>query len=144
MPSLRVRRWRMRTSSASMRQERDGSQACCSSPRARTFAPMALAICPASPRSPIVTARHDTPRPALAVGKVRHVGQPVALVVAKTVAGARDAAEAIDVEYEPLPAVTEASDAIAAGAPQLFDHISGNMVFDWTMTWRTPRRPMPP
>ena len=92
---------------------------------------MALAICPASPRSPIVTARHDTPRPALAVGKVRHVGQPVAFVVAETLAGARDAAEAIDVEYEPLPAVTEASDAIAAGAPQLFDHISGNIVFDW-------------
>ena len=78
-----------------------------------------------------MTARHDTPRPALAVGKVRHVGQPVALVVAETLAGARDAAEAIDVEYEPLPAVTEASDAIAAGAPQLFDHISGNIVFDW-------------
>src|SRR6516225_12100175 len=131
MPSWCVRRWRMRTSSASMRLGRGGSQACCSSPPARTFAPMALAICPASPRSPIVTARHDTPRPALAVGKVRHVGQPVALVVAKTVAGARDAAEAIDVEYEPLPAVTEASDAIAAGAPQLFDQIPGNIVFDW-------------
>jgi carbon-monoxide dehydrogenase large subunit len=77
------------------------------------------------------TPRHDTPRPVLAVGKVRHVGQPVAFVVAETLAAARDAAEAIDVEYEPLPAVTEASDAIAAGAPQLFDHISGNIVFDW-------------
>jgi carbon-monoxide dehydrogenase large subunit len=77
------------------------------------------------------TPRHDTPRPVLAVGKVRHVGQPVALVVAETLAAARDAAEAIDVVYEPLPAVTEASDAIAAGAPQLFDHISGNIVFDW-------------
>src|SRR5205823_9344402 len=52
------------------------------------------------------TPRHDTPRPVLALGKVRHVGQPVALVVAETLAKARDAAEAIDVQYDPLPAVT--------------------------------------
>jgi aerobic carbon-monoxide dehydrogenase large subunit len=77
------------------------------------------------------TPRHDTPRPVLAIGKVRHVGQPVALVVAESVAAARDAAEAIEVEYEPLPAVTEAKDAIAAGAPQLFENIPGNVVFDW-------------
>ncbi len=77
------------------------------------------------------TPRHDTPRPVLARGKVRHVGQPVALVVAETFSAARDAAEAIEVEYDELPAVTEAKDAIAAGAPQLFDHIPGNMVFDW-------------
>src|SRR6516225_11546960 len=51
------------------------------------------------------TPRHDTPRPVLAIGQVRHVGQPVALVVAESVAAARDAAEAIEVEYEPLPAV---------------------------------------
>jgi carbon-monoxide dehydrogenase large subunit len=75
--------------------------------------------------------RHDTPRPALAQGKVRHVGQPVALVVAETYAQARDAAEAIDVDYETLPAVTDAKAAIAPGAPQLFDHIPGNIVFDW-------------
>src|SRR6202040_577995 len=43
--------------------------------------------------------RHDTPRPVLAVPKVRHVGEPVALVVAQTLAQARDAAEAIVVEY---------------------------------------------
>src|SRR5215469_16254695 len=91
------------------------------------------------------TPRHDTPRPVLAVGKVRHVGQPVALVVAETLAAARDAAEAIGVEYEPLPAVTEASDAIAAGAPQLFDHISGNIVFDWDNDMGDAKaRPMPP
>jgi carbon-monoxide dehydrogenase large subunit len=75
--------------------------------------------------------RHDTPRPVLAVGKVRHVGQPVALVVAETLAAARDAAEAIEVDYDPLPAVTEAADAIKPGAPQLFDHIPNNIVFDW-------------
>ena len=77
------------------------------------------------------TPRHDTPRPALALGKVRHVGQPVAIVVAETLAAARDAAEAIEVDYEELPAVTEAKAAVSAGAPQLFEHISGNVVFDW-------------
>jgi aerobic carbon-monoxide dehydrogenase large subunit len=75
--------------------------------------------------------RHDTPRPLLALGKVRYVGQPVAFVVAETLSAARDAAEAIEVDYEPLPVVTDAQDAIAAGAPQLFDHIAGNLVFDW-------------
>src|SRR4029434_8401588 len=77
------------------------------------------------------TPRHDTPRPVLALGKVRHVGQPVALVVAETFTAARDAAEAIEVEYDPLPAVTEAKDAVSPGAPQLFDHIPSNIVFDW-------------
>jgi carbon-monoxide dehydrogenase large subunit len=77
------------------------------------------------------TPRHDTPRPVLAERKVRHAGQPVAFVVAETLAAARDAAEAIEVEYEALPAVTEAKDAIAAGAAHLFDHIPNNIVFDW-------------
>jgi carbon-monoxide dehydrogenase large subunit len=77
------------------------------------------------------TPRHDTPRPALAIGKVRHVGQPVAVVVAESVAAARDAAEAIAVDYEPLPAVTAAKDAIGPGAPALFDGIPSNIVFDW-------------
>jgi carbon-monoxide dehydrogenase large subunit len=53
------------------------------------------------------------------------------LVVAETLTAARDAAEAIEVEYEALPAVTEVKDAIAPGAPQLFDHIPRNIVFDW-------------
>src|SRR6266478_1819239 len=77
------------------------------------------------------TPRHDTPRPVLALGKVRHVGQPVALIVAETLAAARDAAEAIEVEYDSLPAITEAKDAISPVAPQLFDHIPSNIVFDW-------------
>jgi len=77
------------------------------------------------------TPRRDTPRPVLAVGKVRHVGQPVAVVVAESLAAARDAAEAIEVDYEQLAAVTAVEDAIAAGAPQLFEHIPGNLVFDW-------------
>jgi len=75
--------------------------------------------------------RHDTPRPALAQGTVRHVGQPVALVVAETYAQARDAAEVIVVDYDTLPAVTDAKAATEAGAPQLFEHIPNNIVFDW-------------
>src|ERR1044072_7774026 len=75
--------------------------------------------------------RHDTPRPALAVGRVRHAGQPVALVVAATLAQAQDAAEAIEIDYETLPAVTDARAALATAAPLLFDSIPGNLVFDW-------------
>jgi len=77
------------------------------------------------------TPRHDTPRPVLAQGKVRYVGQPVAVVVAETLNAARDGAEAIEIEYQPLPVVTEARDALEPGAAQLFDHIAGNLVFDW-------------
>src|SRR3954468_15244591 len=75
--------------------------------------------------------RHDTPRPALAVGRVRHAGQPVALIVAETLAQAQDAAEAIEIEYETLPSVTDARAGLEKGAPQLFDSIPGNLVFDW-------------
>jgi carbon-monoxide dehydrogenase large subunit len=75
--------------------------------------------------------RSDTPRPALATAKVRHLGQPVALVVAETLLQAQDAAEAIEIDYETLPAVTDARAALEKGAPQLFDGIPGNLVFDW-------------
>src|SRR5262245_8141393 len=75
--------------------------------------------------------RHDTPRPALAIGKVRHLGQPVALVIAETLLQAQDAAEAIEIDYEMLPAVTDGRAALESGAPQLFDGIPGNLVFDW-------------
>jgi aerobic carbon-monoxide dehydrogenase large subunit len=75
--------------------------------------------------------RHDTPRPILAVGRVRHVGEPVAFVVAETLHQARDAAEAIVVEYEPLPAVVDPTVAMASDAPRLFDLVANNIVFDW-------------
>ena len=75
--------------------------------------------------------RHDTPRPALAIGKVRHLGQPVALVVAETLLQAQDAAEAIEIDYEELPAVADARAAMEKSAPQLFDGIPSNIVFDW-------------
>jgi aerobic carbon-monoxide dehydrogenase large subunit len=69
------------------------------------------------------------PRPALAQGAVRHVGDPVAFVVADTPAAARDAAEAIEVAYEMLPAVTDAAAALAPGAPQLWAQAPGNLAF---------------
>jgi carbon-monoxide dehydrogenase large subunit len=75
--------------------------------------------------------RGDTPRPMLAVGKVRHVGQPVALIVGETLLQARDAAEAIEIDYETLPSVVDARAALAPGAPTLFDEVPGNLVFDW-------------
>jgi carbon-monoxide dehydrogenase large subunit len=69
------------------------------------------------------------PRPALAEGRVRHVGDPVACVVADSAAQARDAAEAIIVEYDPLPAVTDGAAALRADAPALWDEAPGNLAF---------------
>ena len=73
----------------------------------------------------------QTERPPLATSRVRHVGDPVALVVAESLDQARDAAELVDVEYESLPAVTDAVLALADNAPLLWDEIPGNMAFDW-------------
>ena len=66
---------------------------------------------------------------ALAVGKVRHVGEAVALVIAPTESGARDAAEAVQVDYEPLASVIEIEDAEKPGAPLVWDEIRGNRLF---------------
>jgi len=70
-------------------------------------------------------------RGPLAADKVRFVGDPVAFVVAETKAQAKDAAEAVELDIEPLEAVTEASAAAAPGAPQLYDHVPGNVVLDF-------------
>jgi len=76
------------------------------------------------------TPRADTPRPVLARGRVRHVGDPVALVVAETLVQAKDAAELIAIEYEPLPAVSDTRGATESGAPRAWDHIAHNLCFD--------------
>ncbi len=68
---------------------------------------------------------------ALAQGKVRFVGDPVACVIAQTPAQARDAAEAVALDIEPLPAVTLASEAAQSGAPQLFDDVPNNVALDY-------------
>ena len=69
------------------------------------------------------------PRRALAQDRVRHVGDPVAFVVADTVQQARDAAERVAVAYRPLPAVVDAQQALAAGAPLLWDEAPGNLSY---------------
>ena len=71
------------------------------------------------------------PRPALAVDRVLHVGQPVALVVADSLAAARDAAEAIAVDYAPLPVVVDARAALSDDAPVLWPEAPGNLALDW-------------
>lgn len=68
-------------------------------------------------------------RPALARGRVRYVGEPVAFVVAQTYWQALDAAEAVDIDYEPLPIVTDGAEALAPGSPQLWDRVPGNLAF---------------
>jgi carbon-monoxide dehydrogenase large subunit len=70
------------------------------------------------------------PRPLLAYGKVRHVGEPLALVVAASEAEARDAAELIEVEIEPRPAVVDPEAALEAGAPRVHDEHE-NCCLDW-------------
>src|SRR5437588_6964481 len=70
-------------------------------------------------------------RPALASDKVRFVGDPIAFVVAETAAQARDAAEAVEVEIDPLPAVTRASEAAKEGAPELYADAPGNVALDY-------------
>ncbi len=71
-----------------------------------------------------------TARPPLAKGKVRFVGDIVAAVVANTRAEAEDAAELVVPEYDPLPAVTNATKALEDGAPILFDEHGSNMIFE--------------
>jgi carbon-monoxide dehydrogenase large subunit len=72
-----------------------------------------------------------TPQPLLALDTVRHVGEPVALVVAHTRAQAMDAAELVAIDYRPLPAVTTAAAARAPGAPQIAPDVAGNVCLDW-------------
>lgn len=72
------------------------------------------------------------PRPILARGLVRHVGEPIAFVVAETVEAARTAAEAIVFEVDTLPAVASLKAAVAEGAPQLWPDLApGNTLLAW-------------
>src|SRR5579863_10131449 len=77
------------------------------------------------------TPLRQTNRTALMTDKVRYVGDPVAFVVAETLIQARDAAEAIEVDIDPLPSVTDPEEAAQPGAPQLYDHIPNNVVLDY-------------
>ena len=73
----------------------------------------------------------EPPHPVLAQGKVRHIGDPVAVVIAETRAEAKDAAELIAVDYNTLAAVVSAEDALKPGAPQLHEQAKGNLCYDW-------------
>jgi aerobic carbon-monoxide dehydrogenase large subunit len=79
------------------------------------------------------TPMKEPPHPVLAKGKVRYVGDQVALVVAETLDQAKDAAELIDVDYEVLPAVVNGVDALKAGAPQVHDEAPGNKCYTWAI-----------
>ena len=76
---------------------------------------------------------YRTSRPLLACDKVRYVGDGVAFVVAESAALAREAIEWVDVDYEPLPAVVNAEDAMAEGAPRIWDEWTSNMAFPLMM-----------
>ncbi|WP_197916517.1 xanthine dehydrogenase family protein molybdopterin-binding subunit [Thiosulfatihalobacter marinus] len=83
-----------------------------------------------------VTDRHGEPmqepaHPVLAQGKVRHVGDPIAAVVAETAEQARDAAEAIEVDIEELPAVVDMKAALADGSTKVHDDLTSNLCYDW-------------
>jgi len=71
--------------------------------------------------------------PALAIDRVRHVGDQLAVVIGETAGAASAGAEAVVVDYEALPAVLEATDALLAGAPKIHDEAPGNLIYDWQL-----------
>ena len=73
------------------------------------------------------------PHPVLARGRVRHVGDPVAFVVAETLPQAKDAAELIAVDYRELPAVVETARALDPDAPRIWDEAPDNLSLDWEL-----------
>src|SRR3984885_3917465 len=75
----------------------------------------------------------EPPHPVIAVGKVRHVGDPVAVVIAETKQQAKDAAELLSIDYTDLPGVANLTDAVAAGAVEVHDGVAGNICYDWVI-----------
>ncbi len=75
----------------------------------------------------------EPPHPVLAVDRVRHLGDPVAIVIAETSEQAQDAAERVSVDYEVLDAAVDMLKAVADGAPQLFEDVPNNIPFDWEL-----------
>jgi carbon-monoxide dehydrogenase large subunit len=71
------------------------------------------------------------PQPLLAKDKVRFAGEAVAMVIAETKAQAFDAAELVEVEYEALPAISSSAEALAPGAVEIAEGVSGNICLDW-------------
>ena len=75
----------------------------------------------------------EPPHPVLAVDRVRYVGDPVAVIVAESLAQARDAAELVNVDYAEEPAAVDPVAALAPGAPQLHAEAAGNLCYDWQL-----------
>ncbi|HEY1299695.1 MAG TPA: xanthine dehydrogenase family protein molybdopterin-binding subunit, partial [Stellaceae bacterium] len=73
----------------------------------------------------------EPPHPPLATDRVRHVGDPVAVVIAETLDEAREAADLVTVDYAEEPAVTDPAEALKPGAPQVFAEAPGNLCYDW-------------
>jgi len=73
----------------------------------------------------------EPPHPVLANGRVRHVGDPVAVVIADTLGQARDAAEKIAIDYAVEPAAVDLKGALEKGAPQVWPEAPGNVCYDW-------------
>ncbi len=73
----------------------------------------------------------EPPHPVLAIDRVRHVGDPVVVVIAESLAEARDAAETIAVDYRVEPAVVDVAAALKPGAPQVWPEAPGNVCYDW-------------
>ncbi|MBV9829409.1 MAG: xanthine dehydrogenase family protein molybdopterin-binding subunit, partial [Alphaproteobacteria bacterium] len=101
-----------------------------------TAADLAAAGIGPLPARQVMNNRDGTPmlqpvRHALATDKVRYVGHPVAAVIAETVAQAKDAAEAVVLDIDPLPAISEPSQADAADAPQIYDDVPHNVGLDF-------------
>ena len=74
---------------------------------------------------------HEPPHPVLASGRVRHVGDPVAVVIAESLGQARDAAELVNVDYTVETAVADVSEALKSSAPLVHSDVPGNICYDW-------------
>ncbi len=75
----------------------------------------------------------EPPHPVIAVGKVRHVGDPVAVVIAASKQEAKNAAELIEIDYTDLPGVATVTDALKPGAAEVHDGVAGNLCYDWVI-----------
>ncbi|HUC09171.1 MAG TPA: xanthine dehydrogenase family protein molybdopterin-binding subunit [Stellaceae bacterium] len=75
----------------------------------------------------------EPPHPPLATDRVRHVGDPVAVVIAETLEQAREAADQIQVDWTEEPAVVDPGEALKPQAPQVFADVPGNLCYDWSL-----------
>ena len=73
----------------------------------------------------------EPPHPVLATGKVRHVGDPIAVVIADSKAAAEETAELVNITYKELPSITAVDAAVKPGAPQLYAEAKSNLCYDW-------------